>query len=88
MNVVELEGVRKTFDGGTTALVDIDLTIGEREFISLIGPSGCGKSTLLRIIANLIEPSGGVARVNGKPARQARADHDYGIVFQDAVLYD
>ena len=88
MNVVELEGVRKTFDGGTTALVDINLTIGEREFISLIGPSGCGKSTLLRIIANLIEPSGGVARVNGKPARQARSDHDYGIVFQDAVLYD
>jgi len=88
MNVVELEGVRKTFDGGTTALVDIDLAIGEREFISLIGPSGCGKSTLLRIIADLIKPSGGVARVNGKPAHQARADHDYGIVFQDAVLYD
>ena len=88
MNVVELEGVGKTFGGGTTALADIDLAIGEREFISLIGPSGCGKSTLLRIIADLIEPTAGVARVNGKPARQARADHDYGIVFQDAVLYD
>ena len=88
MNVVELEGVRKTFGGGTTALTDIGLAIDEREFVSLIGPSGCGKSTLLRIIADLIEPTAGVARVNGKPARQARADHDYGIVFQDAVLYD
>jgi NitT/TauT family transport system ATP-binding protein len=88
MNVVELEGVKKTFGGGTTALMDIDLEIGEREFISLIGPSGCGKSTLLRIIGDLIEPSAGAVRVNGKPARQARADHDYGIVFQDAVLYD
>jgi NitT/TauT family transport system ATP-binding protein len=88
MNVVELEGVKKTFGGGTTALMDIDLEIGEREFISLIGPSGCGKSTLLRIIGDLIEPSAGAVRVNGKPARQARADHDYGIIFQDAVLYD
>jgi NitT/TauT family transport system ATP-binding protein len=88
MNVVELEGVKKTFGGGTTALMDIDLQIGEREFISLIGPSGCGKSTLLRIVGDLIEPSSGVVRVNGKTARQARADHDYGIVFQDAVLYD
>jgi NitT/TauT family transport system ATP-binding protein len=88
MNVVELEGVKKTFGGGTTALMDIDLEIGEREFISLIGPSGCGKSTLLRIIGDLIEPSAGAVRVNGKPARQARGDHDYGIIFQDAVLYD
>jgi NitT/TauT family transport system ATP-binding protein len=56
--------------------------------VSLIGPSGCGKSTLLRIIGDLIEPTSGTVSVNGKPARQARRDHDYGIVFQDAVLYD
>src|SRR5919109_3615630 len=87
-NVVELRGVAKSFAGGTTALTGIDLEIGEREFVSLIGPSGCGKSTLLRIIGDLIEPSSGTVRVNGKPARQARRDHDYGIVFQDAVLYD
>ena len=68
---------------------DIDLEIEPGEFISLIGPSGCGKSTLLRIIGDLIEPSARRAiDVNGKPARQARRDHDYGIVFQDAVLYD
>jgi NitT/TauT family transport system ATP-binding protein len=88
MNVVGIEGVSKVFPGGTTALTDIDLEIGEREFVSLIGPSGCGKSTLLRIVGDLIEPSSGTVQVNGKPARQARRDHDYGIVFQDAVLYD
>src|SRR5262249_30180070 len=49
---------------------------------------GCGKSTLLRIIGDLIEPSAGTVEVNGKSAHQARLDHDYGIVFQDAVLYD
>jgi NitT/TauT family transport system ATP-binding protein len=89
MSVVQLEGISKQFGrGGTTALQGIDLEIEEREFVSLIGPSGCGKSTLLRIIGDLIEPTSGKAIVNGKTARQARAQRDYGIVFQDAVLYD
>jgi len=88
MSAVQVSGVSKQFQGGTTALQDIDLEIEQGEFISLIGPSGCGKSTLLRIIGDLIEPTSGAVTVNGKPARQARRDHDYGIVFQDAVLYD
>ena len=87
-NVVEIQGVSKQFKGGTVALQDIDLQIEQGEFVSLIGPSGCGKSTLLRIIGDLIEPSRGTVAVNGKSARQARRDHDYGIVFQDAVLYN
>jgi len=88
MNAVTISGVSKRFKGGTIALEDIDLDIERGEFVSLIGPSGCGKSTLLRIIGDLIEPSAGSATVNAKPARQARRDHDYGIVFQDSVLYD
>jgi NitT/TauT family transport system ATP-binding protein len=87
VSVVEIKDVTKRF-GETTALQGISLEIEEREFISLIGPSGCGKSTLLRIIGDLIQPSSGTAAVNGKPARQARIDRDYGIVFQDPVLYD
>ena len=86
-NVVEIKDVTKRF-GEVTALQSIDLTIESAEFISLIGPSGCGKSTLLRIIGDLIQPTSGTTTVNGKPARQARIDRDYGIVFQDAVLYD
>ena len=88
MSVVDIKGLTKRFDGGTVALEGIDLSIEEREFISLIGPSGCGKSTLLRIIGDLIQPTKGTVQVNGKSAAQARADRDYGIVFQDAVLYD
>jgi NitT/TauT family transport system ATP-binding protein len=87
VSVVEIKDVTKRF-GETTALQGIGLEIEEREFVSLIGPSGCGKSTLLRIIGDLIQPSSGTAVVNGKPARQARIDRDYGIVFQDPVLYD
>jgi NitT/TauT family transport system ATP-binding protein len=89
VSVVSLEGVHKEFGkGGVVALQGIDLEIGEREFISLIGPSGCGKSTLLRIIGDLIQPTVGDVVVNGKSARRAREDRDYGIVFQDAVLFD
>src|SRR6185295_11413831 len=87
MSVVQIKEVTKQF-GPTTALQSIDLEIEEREFVSLIGPSGCGKSTLLRIIGDLIQPTSGTALVNGKAARQGRIDRDYGIVFQDAVLYD
>jgi len=89
MTVVAVKDVSKQFGrGGTVALQGIDLEIAEREFVSLIGPSGCGKSTLLRIIGDLIQPSSGSVVVNGKPAREARIDRDYGIVFQDPVLYD
>jgi NitT/TauT family transport system ATP-binding protein len=88
VSAVSIKSVSKRFKGGTVALQDIDLDIEQGEFISLIGPSGCGKSTLLRVIGDLIEPSQGGVTVNGKPARQARRDHDYGIVFQDSVLFD
>ena len=89
MSVVALKGVGKEFgQGGVVALEGIDLEIGEREFVSLIGPSGCGKSTLLRIIGDLIQPTRGEVTVKGKAAHQARLGRDYGIVFQDAVLFD
>jgi NitT/TauT family transport system ATP-binding protein len=88
MSVVDIKGVTKEFKGGTVALQNIELEIEQGEFVSLIGPSGCGKSTLLRVIGDLIEPSSGSVTVNGKTARQARRDHDYGIVFQDSVLYN
>ncbi|HEY7707985.1 MAG TPA: ABC transporter ATP-binding protein [Gaiellaceae bacterium] len=87
--VVSLKGVAKEFGRGhVQALTGIDLDVQPGEFISLIGPSGCGKSTLLRIVGDLIQPSGGEVVVNGKSAHQARVDRDYGIVFQDAVLFD
>ncbi len=87
--VVSLRGLTKAFaKGGVTALQDIDLEVRHRDFVSLIGPSGCGKSTLLRVIGDLVEPTSGEVRVRGKSAHQARLDRDYGIVFQEAVLYD
>jgi NitT/TauT family transport system ATP-binding protein len=89
--IIEVKNVSKVFGAETAeqlnALQEINLTVEPGEFISLIGPSGCGKSTLLRIIGDLIHPTAGEVRVKGKTAAQARADRDYGIVFQSPVLY-
>ena len=91
-NAVEVRGLSKVFNAGrpdaVEALVDIDLEIAPGAFVSLIGPSGCGKSTQLRLIANLTEPTTGQVLVNGKPARDARLDQDYGMAFQQAGLFD
>ena len=92
MSAVVVNHVSKVFNEGQAnqvdALVDIELTVQPGEFVSLIGPSGCGKSTLLRLIANLIDPTGGDVSVNGKSAAQARLDQDYGMAFQQAGLFD
>jgi NitT/TauT family transport system ATP-binding protein len=87
---VSLSGVTKTFRGRTevTALSEVDLVVEGGEFVTLIGPSGCGKSTLLRVVADLTAPTAGTVTVNGKTARQARLDQDYGIAFQQAGLMD
>ncbi|HYN34628.1 MAG TPA: ABC transporter ATP-binding protein [Ilumatobacteraceae bacterium] len=89
---VVVDRVSMAFNPGRSnqvdALVDIDLPIRSGEFVSLIGPSGCGKSTLLRLIANLIEPTAGTVLVNGKSAKQARLDQDYGMAFQQSGLFE
>ena len=92
MSAVEVIGASKIFNQGKAqqvdALVDVNLTVNQGEFVSLIGPSGCGKSTLLRLIANLLEPTSGSLMVNNKTVSQARLDQDYGMAFQQAGLFD
>lgn len=89
--LIDIRNLSKVFGSGqdkVVALNDIELCVYPQEFVSLIGPSGCGKSTLLRLIADLLEPTTGEIRVNGKTPREARLNRDYGIVFQAPVLYD
>jgi NitT/TauT family transport system ATP-binding protein len=89
---VSLTGVGQVFHQGrpqeVVALEAIDLDVPQGQFVSLIGPSGCGKSTLLRVVGDLVTPTSGEVRVNGKSAHQARLDHDYGMAFQQAGLLD
>jgi NitT/TauT family transport system ATP-binding protein len=90
---LSLEDVSMTFgtsDSGHAvhALQHVNLEIGSGAFVSLIGPSGCGKSTLLRLLGDLLVPSQGTIRVNGRSPRDARLSREYGMVFQQPVLYD
>ncbi len=94
MNNVEIElsnvGMSFTDNYGQeiTALQNINLKIKGGEFISLLGPSGCGKTTLLRIIADLIKPTQGIARISGMTPREIRLQQKFGIVFQSPVLFE
>lgn len=77
----------QTNDGPVHALKDVDLDIGQGEFVSFIGPSGCGKTTFLRCVAGLEQPTGGTLHVNGMSPDEARKARAYGYVFQAAGLY-
>lgn len=79
--------VYQTADTPVQALSNIDLRIGEGEFVSLIGPSGCGKTTLLRVIADLEHITEGNVRVNGVSPHEARMARAYGYVFQAPALF-
>jgi NitT/TauT family transport system ATP-binding protein len=73
-------------DHPVQALKNINLTVRQGEFISLIGPSGCGKTTLLRIIADLEPITSGEVLVNDMTPSEARQAGAYGYVFQAPVL--
>ncbi|MEM7042359.1 MAG: ABC transporter ATP-binding protein [Pseudomonadota bacterium] len=88
--VIEAAGLELTFqtaDGPVHALSDVNLAIGQGDFVSFIGPSGCGKTTFLRVIADLEQPTGGSITVNGMTPEEARLQRTYGYVFQAAGLY-
>jgi NitT/TauT family transport system ATP-binding protein len=86
---VSLSRVGKTYSssrGPVAALLNIDLDIRPREFVSVVGPSGCGKSTLLKLVAGLETVTSGTARVDGRPL-DGPPDR-LGVVFQRDVLLD
>jgi NitT/TauT family transport system ATP-binding protein len=85
--VVEVLSADKIFPNGTRALAPVDLSIADGEFLTLIGPSGCGKSTLLKLIANLLEPSGGrILWWRGPFDQVGSAGRSLSFVFQDPTL--
>jgi NitT/TauT family transport system ATP-binding protein len=87
---LDARGVSLTFqtnDGEVQALANVNLQVGEGDFVSFIGPSGCGKTTLLRVIADLERPTAGTILVNGVSPGEARLQRHYGYIFQAPALY-
>ncbi|WP_432738787.1 spermidine/putrescine ABC transporter ATP-binding protein PotA [Maridesulfovibrio sp. FT414] len=85
--LVELRGVSKSFDGDV-ALSNVDISIRDKEFLTILGPSGCGKTTILRIIGGFETPDSGTvsiggAVVNGLPPEKRAVN----TVFQSYALF-
>ncbi len=90
--MIELQAVTRTYVMGHEeihALHDVNLTVGDGEFVAVVGPSGSGKSTLLHIIGGLDTPSAGTVRVNDQDLGQARdrqlsvyRNREVGFVFR------
>ncbi len=90
--MIRLHGIEKVYRTDrieTVALADVNIEVGEGEFISIMGPSGCGKSTLLNLIGLLDAPTKGTVQINGSPiatyrdrALAAVRNKELGFVFQ------
>ncbi|MEM1236949.1 MAG: ABC transporter ATP-binding protein [Pseudomonadota bacterium] len=87
MAAVDFDKVVKSF-GDFTAVHELDLSIDEGEFVSLLGPSGCGKTTTLRMLAGLEFPTSGTIGIGGRVVNDlAPGERDIAMVFQSYALY-
>ena len=85
---VEFEGIEKSYEGRTLVVRDLDLSVREGEFLTLLGPSGSGKTTCLMMLAGFETPTSGTIRIAGRsvhdlPPRQ----RNIGVVFQNYALF-
>ncbi len=88
MASVQLQQVKKSYDGHHQVIHGIDLEIRHGEFVVFVGPSGCGKSTLLRMIAGLESITEGDVLIDGKRVNdEPPRNRDIAMVFQDYALY-
>lgn len=87
--MLRCRGISKSFTGenGPLPVIDrVDLDLGEEEFLCVLGRSGCGKSTLLRLVAGLLEPTGGSIEFVSEGELSSRRPK-CGMVFQDHGLF-
>lgn len=86
-DIIELKGIKQTYDGGKTYIINtVDLLIEDKpnqgQFVVLLGKSGCGKSTLLRYIAGLQTPTEGDVLIQGKKRISGNNAEPVSMVFQ------
>jgi spermidine/putrescine transport system ATP-binding protein len=85
--LVQLAGIRKSFDG-KTVISDLNLTINNGEFLTLLGPSGCGKTTVLRLIAGLESVDSGQIHLEDHDITHIPAENRHvNTVFQSYALF-
>lgn len=85
---IEVSSLSHTYPGkpARPALAGLDLNIPSGQFVALIGPSGCGKSTFLRIAANLLAPTKGNIRIDGRTPAEVNAARQVAWMAQSPAL--
>jgi phosphonate transport system ATP-binding protein len=92
--LLDIQHIRKQFQGRTHALTDVSFSVGQGEFVSVIGPSGAGKTTLFRILNGSIRPDGGTVLMAGvhfeDAGRRTRraVQRTIGTIYQDFALVE
>ncbi len=93
MSRIELKNIDK-FYGNNHVLKDLNLSINDGEFMTLLGPSGCGKTTTLRVIAGLERPQNGTIHMDGKEIVNTKeaffespSKRGLNLVFQSYALW-
>jgi multiple sugar transport system ATP-binding protein len=87
MATLEIDRVKKSY-GQLDVLKEVNISVGDGDFLVLLGPSGCGKSTLLNMIAGLEEITSGEIRISGEAVNdRSPKDRDIAMVFQSYALY-
>jgi multiple sugar transport system ATP-binding protein len=85
---IELQQLTKVYSDGTRAVRELDLEVGDGEFVVFVGPSGCGKTTALRMIAGLEDITSGTVRVGGEVVNDLPPKaRDMAMIFQNYALY-
>ena len=92
MNVLETEGLFKTYRGKKGARIEalkgVDFAVAAGEVFGFLGPNGAGKSTTIKILMGLMNPTAGSARIKGVDARQHRARQAVGYLPENPAFYD
>jgi heme exporter protein A len=87
MSVLQADRLSRAFSG-RRAVSDVSLDLQSAECLALFGPNGAGKTTLLRLLAGLLKPTSGEARINGEPLRgDAAARGLVGFISHQTMLY-
>ena len=87
MASVTYQNVYKKY-GDVTAVNNLNIEVGDKEFLVLVGPSGCGKTTALRCLAGLEEITSGEIKIGDRVVNDvAPKDRDIAMVFQSYALY-
>lgn len=85
--IIRVEGVSFSYDG-VPALLDINLSVHQGDFLAIIGPNGSGKTTLLKIMVGLLRPGQGRVWLFGQPLEDFEEWHKIGYIQQKATNFD